>query len=75
MFDPGAIGTTILWLESERRQESEVELRESEVERRGPAVPIEERRTSRGLSRSLARWLRSAADRLEPTGSTDVRPA
>ena len=75
MLDPAAIGTTIIWLEAEKQREAEVELRESEVERRGPAVSIEERRTSRGLSRSLARWLRSAADRLEPTGSTDVRPA
>ena len=67
MFDPAVIGTTVLWLESERR-------REAEVERRGPAVPVAARGTGRTLSRSLARWLRSAADRLEPAGRTDVRP-
>lgn len=68
MFDPAVIGTTILWLGSERR-------REAEVERRGRAIPTEERTTGRTLSRDLARWLRSAADRLEPGASSDARPA
>jgi hypothetical protein len=68
VFDPAAIGTTILLLERERR-------REAEVERRGRAIPREGRTSSRKLSRDLARWLRSAADRLEPGAGSDARPA
>lgn len=68
MFDPAVIGTTILWLESEKRSEAE-------AARSRHVLAIKERGSGRRLSRSLARWLRSAADRLEPAASSDARPA
>ena len=68
MFDPAVIGTTIIWLESERR--------EADVERLGLAAPVAHRPRPDRLSRNLARWLRTAAERLEPsTNSTGATAA
>jgi hypothetical protein len=66
LFDPAAIGTTIIWLRADTE-------READVERRGAAAPVRGKRQQRSLSRSLARQLRSAADRLDPGRNADAR--